>query len=185
MQTVKHWRLPLLQALLAGSLGSVLSTVALAAAGRRQAGSAAAPLNAISHWYWKDEALHRQETDLTHTAAGYLTHHGVSIFWAAVHAALAHRRPALRTGAGVVAGAIATSAAACFADFRLAPHRFTPGYEHRLSRSALLAVYAAFAVGLGAGALALRGRYRDGQDPDRGSAPGQAAAAPKPAASHK
>jgi hypothetical protein len=65
----------------------------------------------------------------------------------------------LRTNSGVLLGAAATSAAACFVDFRLTPHRFTPGYEHRLSDSALAAVYAAFAVGLAAGAMALRDRY--------------------------
>ena len=62
-------------------------------------------------------------------------------------------------------GAAATSAAACLADFRLTPHRFTPGHEHRLSNTALAAVYAAFAVGLAAGAMALRDRYPADETP--------------------
>jgi len=162
---MKKWTRVLAQGALAGSLASLLSTAVLAVAGRRQAGSAAAPINAVSHWYWGDEALQRQKADVTHTAAGYLTHHGAATFWALAYAALASDRPALRTLAGVIAGAGATSAIACFADFRLTPHRFTPGYEHRLSNGALLAVYAAFAAGLGAGALAMRNQYHDEKNP--------------------
>ncbi|MDB5777656.1 MAG: hypothetical protein JWP77_1129 [Polaromonas sp.] len=158
---MKKWKLVLTQGLVAGSLASILSTAFLALTGRRESGSALAPINAVSHWYWGDEALHRQEADLTHTAVGYLTHHGAATFWATVYAALASDKPALRTTQGVLLGAAATSAAAYFTDFKLTPHRFTPGYEHRLSTEALVAVYAAFAVGLAAGAMALRDQYRD------------------------
>jgi len=156
---VKKWKLVLTQGLVAGSLASLLSTALLALTGRRKSGSALAPINAVSHWYWGDKALHRQEADLAHTVVGYATHHGAALFWATVYAALASDKPALRTTQGVLAGAAVTSAAAYFTDFKLTPHRFTPGYEHRLSTDALVAVYAAFAVGLAAGALALRDQY--------------------------
>jgi hypothetical protein len=142
----------------AGSLASLLSTAVLLVAGRREAGSAAAPVNAVSHWYWGDEALARQDTDLAHTAAGYLTHHGASVFWATIYAAIAHDRPALHTTRGIAAGALATSAAACFVDYRLTPRRLTPGFEHRLSTGAMAGVYGAFALGLAAGALLMRKR---------------------------
>lgn len=157
---MSEWKTVLAQGALAGSLASVLSTAVLALAGRREAGSAAAPINAVSHWYWGDEALHCQRTDLTHTAVGYLTHHGAATFWALAYAALSRNRPALRTTPGVLLGAVATSATACLVDYQFTPERFTPGFEHRLSSEAMAAVYAAFAVGLGAGALALRDHYR-------------------------
>ncbi|CAM3313163.1 hypothetical protein [Polaromonas hydrogenivorans] len=95
---MKKWKLVLTQGLLAGSLASAFSTAVLALTGRREAGSAAAPLNAASHWYWG---------------------------------------------------------------------RFTPGSEHRLSTEALVAVYAALAVGLAAGALALRDQYADEDKPKK------------------
>ncbi|CDS54277.1 hypothetical protein [Polaromonas sp. CG9_12] len=158
---MKKWKLVLSQGLLAGSLASLISTAVLALAGRRESGSAAAPLNAVSHWYWGDEALRQQQADLAHTAAGYLTHHVAATFWATLYAALASNRPALRTTPGVVLGAAATSATACLVDFNFTPQRFTPGYEHRLSTGALLAVHAALAIGLAAGALALRDQYHD------------------------
>ena len=158
---MKKWKLVFSQGLLAGSLASLISTAVLVLAGRRESGSAAAPLNAVSHWYWGDQALYLEKADLAHTAAGYLTHHVAATFWATLYAALASDRPALRTTPGAVLGAAATSATACLVDFKLTPHRFTPGYEHRLSREALLAVHAALAIGLAAGALALRDQYRD------------------------
>ncbi|MDB5743668.1 MAG: hypothetical protein JWR68_1983 [Polaromonas sp.] len=161
---MKKWKLILAQGALAGSLASVLSTAMLALAGRRQAGSAAAPINAVSHWYWGDEALHRNRADLAHTGAGYLTHHGAATFWAMAYAALASDKPATRTLQGVALGAAATSAVACLADFRFTPHRFTPGYEHRLSTGALALVYTAFGIGLAAGALALRDQYPDREE---------------------
>ena len=158
---MKKWKLVFSQGLLAGSLASLISTAVLVLAGRRESGSAAAPLNAVSHWYWGDQALYLEKADLAHTAAGYLTHHVAATFWATLYAALASDRPALRTTPGAVLGAAATSATACLVDFKLTPHRFTPGYEHRLSREALLAVHAALAIGLAAGALSLRDQYRD------------------------
>jgi len=147
-----------LKGLVAGSLGSLLSTVVLALAGRRQAGSAAAPVNAVSHWYWGDEALQRQETDAAHTAVGYVTHHGASVFWASLYAAAVHGRPALQTAPATAVGALATSALACFVDYKLTPKRLTPGFEHRLDTGAMVGVYAAMAVGVAAGALLMRER---------------------------
>lgn len=155
----KKWKLVFSQGLLAGSLASLLSTAVLAFAGRRESGSAAAPLNAVSHWYWGDEALRQDEADLAHTVAGYATHHVAATFWATLYAALASNQPAMRSTPGLLLGAAATSATAFVTDFRLTPHRFTPGYEHRLSANALLAVHAALAFGLAAGALALRNQY--------------------------
>jgi hypothetical protein len=43
---------------------------------------------------------------------------------------------------------------ACFVDYQLTPQRLTPGFEHRLSSRAMLAVYACFAVGLAIGSVA-------------------------------
>lgn len=160
------------QALTGGSLAALLSSAALALAGRYENGSAAAPINAISHWYWGDEALRRQRADTAHTVTGYATHHAASLFWAGLFAWAARRRPALRTRTGLVLGSVATSALACFVDFRLTPKRFTPGYEHRLSKTALAGVYAVFAVGLALGALAVQADAQRRHATHRGDARG-------------
>jgi hypothetical protein len=143
-------------ALVAGSLASLLSTCVLAWAGRRESGSAAAPLNAVSHWYWGDEALARDGADLQHTATGYATHHATSVFWAGLFALACRRQPALRSTKGALLGGAATSVLACFVDFQLTPKRFTPGFEHRLSKPALAGAYAAFALGLALGTWAVQ-----------------------------
>ena len=146
------------RAIVSGSCASALSAVALAIAGHKEAGSAAAPVNAVSHWYWGDEALHQRQTDVRHTVAGYLTHHGAAIFWAVLLAAFLQRNPAMNTPPRLALASAATSAIACFVDFRLTPQRLTPGYEHRLSRKALAVTYLVFAVGLALGALVTRPR---------------------------
>ena len=157
----KNWKPVVTQGLLAGSLASIFSTAVLALAGRRESGSAAAPINAVSRWAWGDDAFEQQGADLPHTAVGYLTHHVAATFWATSYAALASQTPALRSVSGLLLGAVATSGAAYVADFKLTPYRFTPGYEHRLSGGALVSVYAALALGLAAGAFALRDQYED------------------------
>jgi hypothetical protein len=149
---MSKWKAALRQGLIAGSLGSAASAIALLLAGRREAVSSVAPINAVSHWYWRDRALHRRRADLRHTAVGYLTHHGASVFWATAYAAATRDNQAARSLSGVAVGALATSAIACFVDYKLTPKRFTPGFEHEISRPAMAGVYLAMALGLAAGA---------------------------------
>jgi hypothetical protein len=138
--------------MVSGTCASVLSTAALATLGKRETGSAFAPTNAISHWIWGDEAATHNAPSLRHTAAGYLIHHASATFWAMLFERVLKGRPAPSVPA-VVTAASATAAVACFADYKLTPHRLRPGYEMRLSRSSLAIVYGAFALGLTAGAL--------------------------------
>lgn len=141
---------------IAGSCASILSAVVLLVEGRRFAGSAAAPINAVSQWWWDREALHQQQVDVRHTAVGYATHHMASVFWGLMLSAFLNRQPRLDGTARIAAASVATSAIACFVDFQMTPRRLTPGFEHRLPRTALAATYAAFAMGLALGCLAIR-----------------------------
>jgi hypothetical protein len=166
---VSIWKSVWKQGLVAGSLGSAASTLALVAAGRREARSGFAPVNAVSHWYWGDRAFHRPKANLRHTAMGYLTHHGASVFWATAYAAATRGSETARSLPGIALGAAATSAIACFVDYRLTPKRLTPGFEHEISRPSMAGVYAAMAVGLAAGAWL-----------SRGPAPGRKLRAPSP-----
>lgn len=146
------------EGLVAGSLASLLSTAVLAGAGRREAGSALAPVNAVSHWLWGDASLRQDQASWRYTALGYLTHHLAAVFWATLHAALVGRRRGAHTLPAVVLGGIATSATASVVDYRLVPRRLTPGFEHRLSRGSMVAAFAAIAAGIALGALLVRGR---------------------------
>lgn len=147
-----------LEGLVAGSCASVLSALALAWAGRRQVRSAAAPLNAVSQWRWGSKALRQHGASGRYTALGYVIHHGASVFWACLHAAARSRHPDAHRAHVAAVGAVATSAVACFVDFRCTPERFTPGFQHHLSRGALAGTYAAFGLGLALGAYALHAR---------------------------
>ena len=141
------WKRALNRGLLSGTCASILSTVALASRGRSEAGSAVAPINAVSHWYWGDRATRVDQANVKNTVPGYLTHHATSIFWAVlfekVFGGVMRGRPG-RT----LAMSAATAAVACFVDYQMTPRRLTPGFEHRLSRVSLFLVYAAFAAGL-------------------------------------
>jgi len=152
---LRDWRTVLREGLVQGSFAGVLSSLVLAALGPRQAGSAAAPINAASHWLWGDEALREDRATVRHTATGLATQLAASVFWAALWSAIHGRRPQAKRVPQAIAGGVATSAAAYVIDYTITPRRFTPGYEHRLDGRGMLAVYAALAAGFALGAIAL------------------------------
>lgn len=150
------WRQALRDGVVSGTAASATSTAALALLGQLQDGSPVAPTNAISHWLWGDGAARVDRATARHTLAGYAIHHGASVFWATLYerylADPGGRRPATR----VLGDAALAAALACAVDYTLTPRRLRPGYEKRLSRGALAAVYAAFGAGLAAATLARR-----------------------------
>ena len=140
---------------MSGSAGSLLSTLALAASGWRELGDPYAPLNGPIQWLFGRHAALKDGASIKHTLSGYVIHHAMSVFWAVVFERFRGRHRANVTNA--LLPAAATSAVACFVDYRLTPKRLTPGFERRLSRKSLALVYVAFAVGLAAGSV-LRSR---------------------------
>jgi hypothetical protein len=152
------WKTALREGAVTGTVAGLLSTAVLAVAGQRQAGSAVAPINAVSHWIWGDESLRAQEPSLRHTLTGYVTNQLAAIFWAVLYSrAYGHRDEAKRLPQAV-AGGVTTSAVAYVVDYHLVPKRLTPGYEHRISNGAMLATYGALAAGLALGAVLLQQR---------------------------
>ena len=144
---------PLLRAdrLVAGGLAAaLLSGLALAWRGRTEAGSAAAPINAPSQWLHGREALREDGVTWRHTALGALVHGASSMLWAGLYELLRERRERRgSTGtAAALADAAAVTAVAAVVDFKLVPDRLSPGFQHRLSRPAVVLAYASFAAGL-------------------------------------
>ena len=158
MSTAVRWTQALREGAVAGSAGSVLSTLALVELGRRQNGSAAAPINAASHWLWNEESLRQDAPTWRHTLTGALTQTAASVFWATLYAAAVGHRPQAKRWPAAVAGGIATSAVAYVIDYTITPKRFTPGYEHRLDGKGLLLAYGALAAGFALGAMLLSRR---------------------------
>ncbi len=143
--------------LVCGSIASVLSALYLAWAGRKRH-ETAAPVNAISHWFFGDRALRRDEPSLRYTLTGYLIHHAASLFWGVLYARYLATRPAYQKPIPIAASAVAASSLACLVDYQCTPGRLTPGFENRLPRTELAGVYALFAVGLMVGSLLMRKR---------------------------
>ena len=151
-----EWTTTMQRGLVAGAASSAVSTAALALLGRTENGSAYAPLNAVSHWIWGDEAALHNEFSLKYTITGYAIHHVSATFWSVLFERLAGEKLDRKDLRVTLAASAATAAIACFADYKLTPQRLHPGYEMRLSKRSLAGVYAAFAVGLALGAIALR-----------------------------
>jgi hypothetical protein len=147
--------LALKRAAATGTIASLLSATVAAALGRKDAGTIAAPINAISHWVWGDRAFAHHEPTLRHTLAGYAIHNAASIFWAFFYELRMRSLP--RASVATVAGnAMATAGIACVVDYQCTPERLKPGYEHKLSKPSLFLLYASFGLGLAAGHLVLR-----------------------------
>jgi hypothetical protein len=153
---MEPWKTALRRGLVGGATSSILSTAALAAFGRREAGSAYAPTNAVSHWLHGAEAFDAHGPSLRHTVPGYLIHHGSAMFWSVLFERLCGDLLDRREAATTLGIAGAASAVACFADYQLTPQRFKPGYEQHLSRPSLAGVYGAFGLGLAIGAMLCR-----------------------------
>lgn len=154
---MRNWREAARNAWLSGTLASVLSTLALGLCGRWENRRVAAPTNAISHWIWGDGALLENRPTLRHTALGYGIHHAASVFWATLYEKWFSERGERDGVPAALAGAAAVAALACVVDFRLTPQRLTPGFENRLSKTSIFAIYTAFGAGLGLAAI-WRGR---------------------------
>ncbi|HYD75051.1 hypothetical protein [Ramlibacter sp.] len=156
---MRSWRALATEAILSGSLASLFSGAALALSGWREGAGAFAPLNAPSQWLWGPaEALAADGPSPRHTLAGYAVHHVASTFWSTLHAIAFARRRGLDRPLPALAAATATTAVAALVDLKMCPERFTPGFQHRISRPALFATYACFALGLAAGGLLARRR---------------------------
>ena len=151
------WKQAFREGLVSGSLAALLSAAYLAWAGHRR-GQPAAPVNAISHWFFGDRSLRQDEASLKYTLTGYVTHHLAAIFWGVLHAKAWGARAPAKEPIPALAGAVTAATVACVVDYQLTPKRLTPGFEHRLGRPEMANVYAFFALGLAIGTLVMKNR---------------------------
>lgn len=135
-----------------GALAAIGTTATVAALGRRETGSSAAAINATSHIVWGDEAAEQDAVSTQYTLTGAVINVMAVVGWAAVQEASLGRW--VRKGAvpRALASGAAVSALAYVTDYYVVPKRFTPGFEKRISKESLAAVYAVLALCLAAGA---------------------------------
>jgi hypothetical protein len=141
-----------------GALATAATTAAVSVCGHIKEGEPIAPLNAISHILYGDEAAAHNEPSAKYTMPGILLNTAAITGWAAVHEVMFNGRRRPRTLPGALAAGAATSAVAYITDYYIVPKRFTPGFEKRLSNSSLACIYATLATSLG---IASWLRHRD------------------------
>lgn len=145
---MNDWKHAARQALVSGTAASLLSTAVLALAGKRGNNAPAGPINGPSQWLFGRQAAYRTSASLRHTLTGFLIHHSMAVGWALLHERVFGRRKSTQTPALRLRNAAVTVAVANFVDYKLTPRRLQPGFDAQISRKSLLAVYAAFAMGL-------------------------------------
>ena len=136
-----------------GATTTLATTAATALCGAVELGNAAAPVNAISHIAWGEEAVRRDGVSAKYTALGAALNTAAMFSWAAFHQLVFRpdRRPP--EIAGAVARGVVTAATAYVVDYHVVPKRLTPGFESRLSGRSLFVIYAALAASLAIGEL--------------------------------
>lgn len=151
-----------LEPAVAAALGSTAvataaTTASLVWFGKRHARTPWAPLDAVSHIAWGDRAFARDELDVRHTLVGTMLDACAVAGWAAVHGLIVGRPMSTRFAVplALASGAAVATAAYVF-DFKLVPKRLSPGFEWKLPRRQLRAVYVVLAASLAAGSLLVR-----------------------------
>ncbi len=137
---------------IAGS--AVLAAVALA--GQLENRDAIAPINAISHAMWGEEAFEQKSLSLKYTGAALLIHDSAMVSWGAIFQLLFGRKADRGEIGPTLGGATLVSLLAYVVDYKLAPPRLRPGIEHHLSNRSLFVVYVVLAVALALGSLKKR-----------------------------
>lgn len=152
---MSSWSKALRRACYIGALTSVTTTLTAALCGWRESHNALAPLNAVSHILWGDEATSQDRISLKYTATGVALNTAAMFSWALVFVKLFGRGQTNHTTSSLSGGAL-VSLLAYIVDYHVVPRRLTPGIEARLSSCSLLVIYVVLALSLAAGGLLVR-----------------------------
>ena len=136
-----------------GKLASAATATTAAVCGQIELGKPFAPINAISHMAFGEEATRQDEAGLKYTVTGALLNDAACVSWAALHEQFFGRAAQQKKWPIVVAGGGVIAAFAYLTDYHLVPKRMTPGMETRLSTRSLFLVYTSLALALAAGSM--------------------------------
>jgi len=150
-----------LDALATGKLATIATATTIAICGKAELDNPVAPINAVSHIVFGEEAAKQDQLSLKYTGTGLVLHDAACTSWAALHeqffgsAVQKGNVPAAFVGGGLI------SAIAYITDYYLVPKRLTPGVEKRLSNRSLVAIYTVLALSLAFGSLLNAQRKRE------------------------
>lgn len=134
-----------------GATAAIATTIATAACGFAETGNAIAPINAVSHIVWGDEAAAQNGASIKYTGLGVALNAAAVTSWAAVYETFFGDAVDRRDVARALVGGAVVSAVAYMTDYHVVPARLTPGFEKRLSNTALLGIYSVLAISLAFG----------------------------------
>ena len=144
-----------------GTIATAATTAAASLCGQLEEGESIAPLNAISHIIWGDEAATHEAASVKYTMPGVVLNAAAVTGWAGVHELIFGGRRRPRSFGGAIAGGAVVSALAYVIDYHIVPDRVTPGFEKRLSNQSLAAIYTTLAVSLGVASWLRNSKRRD------------------------
>jgi hypothetical protein len=151
---MNSWSKALRNTLPIAGLTGATTVVAAALCGWRENDNAVAPLNAVSHIVWGDEATTQENISTKYTATGVALNVMAMFGWALIFAKLFPTPGKLaKRAASSFSGGALVSLLAYIVDYHLVPKRLTPGIESRLSCGSLLVIYIVLALSLGLGGL--------------------------------
>jgi len=150
------WQQALARSPATGAAAGIAAVAAIALLGRRDSGSALAPVNAATHVVAGDAAGLVERATLRHTLPGLAINLGAGLWWALVFEKLFGEQVDQHGAAAAALGGAATAGLAFLVDYRLLPPRLSPGWELRLSKRSLLTSLGAMGAGLALGAVLQR-----------------------------
>ncbi len=131
-----------------GVVAALGSAALIAVRGQIENGNPVAPINAISHIAWDDEAFDADKLDIKHTLVGLSINDTAMMSWGVIFEllrAVTKSRGSVAKTAGCAAG---MAGLAWAIDYKIVPPRLTPGIEAHLSKRSLAMIYCAFALAL-------------------------------------
>ena len=137
------------EVLVAGSVASLASSLALLVCGKLENGRALATHNGPSQWVHGTAAGHVRSVSLRYTLTGAVIHHASACWWAGVYRAIFRQPPPVDTMVAHLGRGAVVAVLANIVDYGLMPERFQPGFDKHVSRPSLAVTYAAFGLGLG------------------------------------
>lgn len=156
---MKPWKQALVDSIWLGAITGAATSLAAALCGKMELDNPIAPINAISHIVYGDEAAQADDLSLKYTLTGLALNDVAHGSWAVLYelffgeaAEQGNVTVSLLGGAGIAGFAY-------ILDYHIVPRRLTPGLEKRLSSRSLFIIYVVFALCLGVGGL-LRKRSR-------------------------
>lgn len=157
---LKPWKRAVVDCAVTAKVATVTTVVAAALCGQIEDGEPLAPINAVAHIAFGEEAYRQYEPSLKYTGTGILLHESAVFSWTLLHEIFFGKAKAEgRVGVSLLGGVL-VSLAAYLADYHAVPERYKPGFERHLQPRSLMVIYIVLALALGLTGIASPNRKK-------------------------